>query len=396
MDEFTFQDVVKVDWASDRADSPVMKDEVMEFSTIVARSEIVDEQSATHKSFALDGQTSAEPAELAPAAETSQPQTIEAFSNDLYASVYSPAAIEDENGDSALEESGLGPERESDTEEAGSWENSRIEEAIALARVAVSAASPTINQDGTPRMANESSIKRDDEKVIYLCGVYDLYKKVAPVLSNHFDLRTPSSHRFDVTPDLAIYVTDFSSLFHAITNGSLFDHAAVANAGKFLVLTEEHEADSVRRLLAMSEVDYISGGKHGVWTIEETFQWRPRDINRLLNRQRAEVSTKNRCFLVTVLVAFFTAAVIGTLAGISMCGGGMPASLSILSSFFERSEIRGTGRVVTNVASSAPDVLIQSTFAHVPAATMTSTALRSASMTPLPDTSLNLEEEEGE
>ncbi|KAJ3150216.1 hypothetical protein HDU89_003305 [Geranomyces variabilis] len=389
--EFSFQDMVKVDWASDRGDSPVMKDESMESPTTVQRSDVVEEQNTAYRSFALD--STPPPADLAPAAEEAQQQADDPSSDDLYGSINSPAAIEDESGDSTLEESALGPDRDSDTEQDGSWENSKLEEAITLARAQGSPTLHDISLGHSARAVNEIISKPDDEEVVFLCGVHDLYKKVAPVFSAHFDLITYSSRRFNANPDLVVYVTDFSSLYNATTNGSLLDHADVARPDKFLVLCEEHEADHVKRLLSISEVDYISGGQHGVWTVEEVSKWRSRDVDRLLNKERAAAPSKNPSYFMAAVVAFLTAAIVGTLVGVSMCGGGLPSSFSDLPSFFERLQSHGAAGVAINVSSSTPDVMIQLATVDIPTVTVTSAAAPMATMTPLPERLITLEEE---
>ncbi|KAJ3176426.1 hypothetical protein HDU87_005295 [Geranomyces variabilis] len=389
--EFSFQDVVKVDWASDRGESPVMKDESMESPTTIPRSDIIEEQNNAYMSFTLD--STPPPADIAPAAEETQQEAEDPACDDLYGSIHNLAAIEDESGDSALEESALGPDRDSDTEQDGSWENSKVEEAIALARAQVATLLPDISLNHANRVANEPISRLDDEKVVFLCGDCDLYKKVAPVFSPHCDLTTYSSFHFHACPDLVVYVTDFCSLYRATTTGSLFDHADVAGPGKFLIICEEHEADPIKSLLSMSEVDYISGGKHGVWTVEEVSKWRPRDINRLLNKERAAAPSKNPCYFMAAVVAFFTAVIVGTLVGVSMCGGGLTSSFSDLSSFFERLERHGTAGVAVDVSNSTPDVLIQPTTVDMPIVTVASAATLKAAMTPLPEKPITLEEE---
>ncbi|KAI8920292.1 hypothetical protein DFJ77DRAFT_452081 [Powellomyces hirtus] len=346
--EFSFRDMVKVDWATD-GESPVLTEaepsEPLLAQSLLAQLEppvdsgLHEIKSGSPESLPSDSGCSV-PVVCVSAADAVEPkatldeeESLESSSGDLYSSAFLSDGREDietneSDADTVMEDSGImsesglavGPQRAC----ADSWDYSEMEVAIALAaHRAQQSATPEINP-----AANAAPDTTPQKPTLLLTGRSDLGSQVSVPFLPYFKIHTLSSQPRSETPDLVLHATDFSSLFQAVMTGSLVDQADIA-PGKFLVVVaHKKDVDSVRRMLQYSQVEYIAGGQNGLWTMDEVSRWGRRDILRLFGKYGATPVKRSwfngefwnyaRWYKVGML-SFVIALIIGCMAGVYLC-----------------------------------------------------------------------------
>ncbi|KAI8818229.1 uncharacterized protein EV422DRAFT_195032 [Fimicolochytrium jonesii] len=152
--------------------------------------------------------------------------------------------------------------------------------------------------------------------VALFTGLTDLHSRITVPFTPYCICYTPGTLPVGQRPTLVVHATDFQALYHSVMAGTFTDESSsflssssssstIVSAGAskdyqgedkqqdsleheleekptFLPVCEKKEVAHVRRLLSLTHVKYIPGGKHGVWTVEEMAKFRKKDVRKLL------------------------------------------------------------------------------------------------------------------